>query len=259
MSDNYVTKPLTMNIYGYSERGILNSLLYEILHTKNGAALLTRLIAKAKFPLTDKKPSFGAATILVEQSLSQFGDADAIVLISSSTAKSTIFVEAKVQSQSSDWLLSEQLSEFEHGLRSTVNSSNIFTQLYHKQRFISALKNNSDGAITALQKGIKFPSWSTRSKRSVGKNPVVLRAVKHIQQHADNIFYLMLVPDNEQRAETFFNKTLCSIRFPTVPEWDVSCYGYLTWATVKSFCEQNSLKETLGVFAYNKDQIFREK
>ena len=25
-----------MNIYGYSERGILNSLLYEILHTKNG-------------------------------------------------------------------------------------------------------------------------------------------------------------------------------------------------------------------------------
>ena len=248
-----------MNIYGYSERGILNSLLYEILHTKNGAALLTRLIAKAKFPLTDKKPSFGAATILVEQSLSQFGDADAIVLISSSTAKSTIFVEAKVQSQSSDWLLSEQLSEFEHGLRSTVNSSNIFTQLYHKQRFISALKNNSDGAITALQKGIKFPSWSTRSKRSVGKNPVVLRAVKHIQQHADNIFYLMVVPDNEQRAETFFNKTLCSIRFPTVPEWDVSCYGYLTWATVKSFCEQNSLKETLGVFAYNKDQIFREK
>ena len=86
-----------MNVYGYSERGVLNSLLYEILYSNNGDALLSQLITRASFPLTDNKPSLGAATVSVEQSLSQFGDADAIILMSSNTANCVIFVEAKVQ------------------------------------------------------------------------------------------------------------------------------------------------------------------
>ena len=129
-----------MNVYGYSERGILNSLLYEIQCANNGDALLSRLIAKASFPFTDNKPSSGAATVLVEQSFSQFGDADAIILISSNTVNCTIFVEAKVLSQSRDWQFSAQFSKFEAGLKSKVDSSNIFTQIYHKQRLVSALK-----------------------------------------------------------------------------------------------------------------------
>jgi len=245
-----------MNVYGYSERGILNSLLYDILHADDGDAMLGRLIANAKFPLTDNTPTSGTATVLVEQSLSQFGDADAIILVSSAAAKSTIFIEAKVQpSQSHDWRLSDQLSEFEAGLNSTANSSNIFTQLYHKQRLTSALKNNG---IPVLQQGIEFPSWSTRPKRSIGTNPVVLRAVDRIQQHADNVFYLALVPDNNERVATFFDNSLRNADFPTVPEWDASFYGYLTWATVKSFCEENQLVATLDVFAYNDGQIFPE-
>ena len=246
-----------MNVYGYSERGILNALLYEILYANNdGDALLSRLIAKASFPLTDNNPSSGNATVLVEQSLSQFGDADAIILISSNTVNCTIFVEAKVLSQSRDWQFSAQFSKFEAGLKSEVDSSNIFTQIYHKQRLVSALKNSG---INALQQGIKFPEWSTKPKRKIGKNPVVLRAAKCIQQHADNVFYLALVPDNDERVATFFNNTLRKAQFPTVPEWNVSHYGYLTWAKVKSFCEQNQLAATLDVFAYNNGQIFPKR
>jgi len=265
-----------MKVYGYSERGILNSLLYEILNSKNGDVLLSRLISLASFPLTDDTPSFGISTVLVEQSLSQFGDADSIVLIASSAGNYTIFVEAKVKPsrphgprrrvrKPEKLLISTQFDKFQVGVKKTSQtdksfSSNIFTQLYHKQRLVSALSNNG---VDALQRGIKFPSWSFRPEshsqtRKIGQNPVVLRAVKRIQQHAGNAFYLALVPDTDIRVADFFVNRLRNVQLPTVPQWDPSHYGYLTWATVKSFCAQNHLAETLDVFAYNAGQIFRE-
>lgn len=244
-----------MEVYGYSERGILNSLIYEIRYANNGAALFDSLISKAKFPLTDNKPSTGDSTVLVEQSLSQFGDADAIFLTSSNSANCTIFVEAKVLSQARDWQLSYQFKKFEEGLNSKVNSSNLFTQLYFKQRLISVL--TSDG-IEALQQGVSFPSWSTRRRRKAGSHPVVLNTLKLIRQCNDNVYYLMLIPDTHQRVELFFENRLRDLQLPDVPDWDPSHYGFLTWATVKSFCEKNRLAATLAVFAYNQGQIFPE-
>ena len=61
------------------------------------------------------------------------------------------------------------------------------------------------------------------------------------------------------RVADFFVNRLRNVQLPTVPQWDPSHYGYLTWATVKSFCTQNHLAATLDVFAYNVGQIFREE
>ena len=243
-------------MYGYSERGILNSFLYEILYSNHGDALLNRLITRALFPLTDDKPSSGTSTVFVEQSLSQFGDADAIILMSSNAANCTIFVEAKVLAQARDWKLSTEFGKFRAGLKSEVSSSNMFTQLYHKQRLVTVLKRNG---IRALQQGVEFPPWSTNQSRKVGTHPVVLNTLKLIQKRVDNVYYLTLVPDTDQRAYAFFYNELRGAQFPAVPEWDTSHYGYLTWATVKSFCKQNHLAATLDVFDYNDGQIFRER
>ncbi len=245
-----------MNVYGYSERGILNSFLYEILYSNNGDALLNRLITRALFPLTDDKPSSGTSTVLVEQSLSEFGDPDAIILTSSNAGNCTIFVEAKVLAQARDWKLSTEFGKFRAGLKSEVSSSNMFTQLYHKQRLVTVLKRNG---IRALQQGVEFPPWSTNQSRKVGTHPVVLNTLKLIQKRVDNVYYLTLVPDTDQRASAFFYNELRGAQFPAVPEWDTSHYGYLTWATVKSFCKQNHLAATLDVFDYNDGQIFRER
>ena len=244
-----------MNVYGYSERGVLNSLVYEIMYSDNGDALLSRLITRASFPLTDDKPSSGTSTVLVEQSLSNFGSSDAIILTSSPAGNYTIFVEAKVLAQARDWKLSAEFGKFKAGLQSRVNSSNMFTQLYHKQQLVTVLKGNG---IRALQRGVDCPSWSRNQRKKAGKHPVVFNALKLIQQHADNVYYLALVPDTHQRASAFFDIELRNAEFTTVPEWDPSHYGYLTWATVKSFCEQNQLAATLDVFAYNYGQIFPE-
>ncbi len=265
-----------MKVHGYSERGVLNSLLYEILYSNSGDELLSRLISRALFPLTDNEPLSGAATVFVEQSFSQFGDADAVILMSSDGANCAVFVEAKVQRsrphrrrrrtrKPERLLISDQFDKFEAGVQRESQtdkdfSSNIFTQLYHKHRLVSALKGNG---IEALQQGLEFPSWSfgpdsSRKKRKIGQHPVVLRAVKRIQQHAENVFYLALVPDTDMQVADFFANRLCKVQLPTVPEWDPSHFGYLTWAGVKSFCEINRLVATLEVFAHNQGQIFSE-
>lgn len=244
-----------MKVLGYSERGALNSLLYEIVHSNKGDLLLSCLIARASFPLTERGPIFETATVLVEQSLSEFGDADAIIFTTSDAGNCTIFVEAKVLAQAKDWELSTEFSKFQNGLESTVASSNLFTQMYHKQRLVLALKK---GGIAKLEDGVEFPPCSTRERRRIGKNPVVRKAVELVQQHADHVFYLALVPDTEPRLCAFFDKELRNVSLPLVPEWDVSQYGYLAWAAVKSFCEQFQLTETLSVFEYNCGQIFPE-
>ena len=243
-----------VNLLGYSERGILNSLLSEIQYAENGDALLNELIEQATFPEAEEKPPTGTATVLVEQSLSDFGDADAVILVKSGESKCVIFVEAKVQTmRTKPWEIAEEFGKFKHGLRSKVNSSNLFTQLYHKQQF-------AQHSITKLKSGICFPVWSKKEKpRNLGKNLIVLEAAERIKKYSDNSFYLMLIPDNDKSTGIFFKNTLKNADLSKeVPGWDTTRYGYLTWHTVDSFCKKNNLKNTLAVFKYNGEQIYKK-
>ncbi len=252
-----------MKMLGYSERGILNSLLSELQYHKNGDALLNELIEQATFPEAEEKPPTGTATVLVEQSLSDFGDADAVILIESEARKCAVFVEAKVRTQQKpSWDLSVEWCNFQGRVKGKqldkktdkpkkVSSSNIFTQLYHKQQF-------AEHSINKLKKGICFPSWSTKSTpRNLGKNLIVLKAANLIKEYSDNSFYLMLIPDNDKSTGIFFKNTLKNADLSKeVPGWDTTCYGYLTWKTVKNFCCDNNLENTLAVFEYNGEQIY---
>ena len=258
-SGDFIVRPQSMKICGYSERGVLNSLLYEIHYADNGDKLLAQLVDKATFPFTENKPPSGKATVFVEQSLSDFGDSDAVILIQSCNTNRVIFVEAKVKTCGpKDWSLTEQFSKFRDGLKSGSKpkgfSSNLFTQIYYKQRFMKA-------DMTKLETGVSFPEWSSKEIRKIGTNPVVKDAAKQIKNPCDATFYdatfyLMLIPDNDERVKEFFHETLQKAKLPEVPGWDTSHFGYLTWATVKSFCEQKCLKNTLDAFKYNDGQIY---
>ena len=250
-----------MKMLGYSERGILNSLLSEIQYHENGDALLNELIGKAVFPLDTGKPLVGTTMVLVEQSLSEFGDADAIVLIESDAEKCAVFVEAKV---AGGFTLSRAFKEFENGVKAACMppgfSSNIFTQLYHKQQF-------AEHSIEELQQGVCFPKWSFtkrrwslgNTKRTIGNTSVVLCATKKIKPHCNNAFYLMLIPDNDKSTDIFFENTLKNADLSKeVPGWDTTRYGYLTWETVDKFCCHNNLENTLAVFDYNGEKIYKK-
>ncbi len=244
-----------MKITGYSERGILNALLYEISYSNNSNGLLNDLISRATFPFSRSQPQVGDAEILIEQSFSDFGDADALVLLNSDTTqRSAIFIEAKVKSyQTRDWKIEDEFSQFRSGLTTKANSSNLFTQLYFKYCLVRALR---EGGMPALQRGVPFPSWSSRKLRKIGSNKIVLRATELLQRNVGRTFFLAFVPDRIDRVSTFFHTLFAKADIDETISWDIETLGYLTWAQIGEFCEVNNLRRTLGVFEFNKGQIY---
>jgi len=168
-----------MEIIGYSERGLLNSLFYEIMYSKNNLELFNEFLSLISFPYDSVYFNVNDAKILVEQSFSDFGDADSVVLLDNSQSKQCVFIEAKVKtSQRKTWSIEKEFETFIEGSnQGKVSSSNLFVQLYYKVRLIKALQNK-----TLFQKGVSFPECLlTKSKRvrKIGNNKVVLEARAH--------------------------------------------------------------------------------
>ncbi|WP_424946971.1 hypothetical protein [Candidatus Spongiihabitans sp.] len=245
-----------MKIPGYSERGILNALVDEIRCADDADALFGKLIETAKFPRCEDKPPSGKITFLNEHSFSEFGEPDAIALISSKEEKCAIFIEAKVKTWAEKgWFLHKEFSVFANGVELPKMpagfSSNLFTQLYYKQQIVQH-------SFSELEASIEFPPWSFteerqksgNTKRKVGKSPIVHKVIKMVQEYCETVFYLMLIPDSNKNAEKFFEDDLPTT-LPKVSGWDASHYGYLTWATVEKFCGNHDLKDTLAVFKHN--------
>lgn len=244
-----------MQTYGYSERGALNTLLYEIAYSPGPEALLSQLLGLARFPMRQQEPiSIANASILIEQSLSDFGDADAIMLLDTGDRSTVVFLEAKVKPyQTSRWLIEEEYQKFIDGMAATVSSSNLFVQLYHKVRFVAALR---EGGLDLLRRGIAFPPSSTRSTRRIGGNAVVLRAVNLIVPYLANVRYLAIVPDMPGRTGTFFDSTLANSSPSGYDGWDIREYGYVCWSEIEEFCRIQGLVNTCRVLGFNKGQIY---
>lgn len=245
-----------MEVLGYSERGIVNTLAHDIGYRPNGDALFHGLLCCARFPLTDSRPCQGPVELIVEPSFSDFGDADAVALIGDDVVgRCSIFVEAKVQTvKVGDWKISDEFGRFQAGLQGRVKSSNLFAQLYHKYRLARVLVH--DAGRAALKEGIPFPSWSTTRVRKIGSNSVVGEVVDRITPFLNHTFFLAIVPDRKERVGPFFEKTLKPFRWDSLEPWDVTHFGYLTWCDVEQYCRDVGLDRTLKVFELNRRQIY---
>lgn len=206
------------------------------------------------FPYRDIDFSINNITIFIEQSFSDFGDADAVLLSDNSDVKQSLFVEAKVKTYyRRSWLIEDEYCRFEEGVRKNeISSSNLFVQLYAKSRLFSGLKR---GGIELLQKGVTFPSCSSKKIRKIGNNEVVLRAVEKLMKYADEAFYVALVPDNYSNANDFFIHKFKDTKPHGFKEWNLENWGYITWNYIEEFCQKNNLEKTLEVFDFNKGQI----
>ena len=244
-----------LRIIGYSERGIVSSLLYELAFSQNSRALLSNLLRLISFPFSEVNLTFvNDARIFIEQSLSDFGDLDALLLLDIDGKRKSIFIEAKVKPiQTSRWSIRYEWQQFMKGIDGRLSSSNLFAQLYHKVRLVEGLR---DGGIEALQSGLDFPPCSTKTHRKIGSNEVVLRAVRLIQQHLDDVYYVCIIPEELSAAKDFFSNVLASASPIGFIGWDASHYGYLTWAQVEQFCAQKHLENTLAVLEHNRGQIY---
>jgi hypothetical protein len=244
-----------MKILGYSERGIINAFFYEINYSRYPETLLHDFLSRVKFPFIDEcHISVESSEVLIEQSLSDFGDSDVLLMINTGKNNISIFLEAKVKSfQRASWSIDDEYRKFIQGTKTRVNSSNLFTQLYHKVRMIEGLHN---GGVPNLQAGIQFPKSSSKAVRKIGNNGIVLSAVEMLTNYLDDTFYVAILPDDQTNIERFFENE----PIQDVPEgysgWDVSHYGFISWSEVEAFCIEKNMQNSLRVFKYNGEQIY---
>ena len=240
-----------MEILGYSERGAINALLYEIAFSSAPVDGVTSLLRQAAFAnCALQLDDVSGVTCLVEQSLSDFGDADAILLLHRPSGGTAVFLEGKVKpAQTSVWTLQREFERFKDGLESTVSSSNLFAQLYHKVRFVGAATCGDQ----RLSRGVTFPHCSSKRLRKIGGNPVVLRAVEQVGPFLNDPYYVGLVPDSPQNVRTFVSERLNNSRFDVLDGWDVSRWGFLCWTDVAKFCADDGLPVTSGVLKFNRE------
>lgn len=239
-----------MHILSYSERGIVNALFYEIRYSSDPEALLADLLSRVRFPFTDAPSlSISDAKVLIEQSFSDFGTADALLLLTTDMGNISVFVEAKV---GATWSIQKEFEGFVEGTSTEVSSSNLFTQLYHKVRLVDALCQRG---IAGLQEGTVFPQSSTKRLRKIGTNSVVLRAVEMLAEHRDETYYVALVPDKPDELMRFFENLPERSPPADFVEWDVRNYGYLSWLSARDLCDDNDLTNAQEVFRFNAGQI----
>lgn len=245
-----------MKVIGYSERGIVNSLLYAIAYSSQPESLLEELLSLVTFPYVCNQPiHVCSAGMLIEQSFSDFGGNDALLLVHTGKQNISIFLEAKVRAFQK-WAIADQFDRFCNGFESVVKSwsSNLFTQLYYKERMVNAIRERG---VKAVKEGIRISSKSSKkTTRKIGNNQVVLEAVQRLVHHLDATFYVALIPDPPERAAAFFARGLTNAAPRECPDRDVSHYGYICWPQIEAFCSRHGLRGPLDVFGFNGEQIY---
>ena len=277
-----------VDIIGYSERGIVSSFMYEMVMNENALNLFSGFLEKYEPMREDEKPlkndvKITDVKVLLEHSFSDFGDADVVLLLKTSAGSNLcIFIEAKVSNGTGKKSLSDHFEKFckldeknrEAARKKTKKdykfSSNLFTQMYHKNRLVKILLDKDCKKLLEKPGEVierEFPSSSTKTLRKIGSNDVVLKTLHeiccHINKDKDQVWYLALVsegPCEEIPCKKIpFDKVHDDYKKDKKGEhyWDVEHYGYIVWPTIEEFCKENGLQKTLGVFEHNRLLIFK--
>lgn len=241
-----------IEVRGYSERGMINAMIYEMMYSPDGINLLKSLLKLCIFPYSN--PNFETiqhAKFRIEQSFSDFGNLDLLILLDGEN-KQAILLEAKVKTyQATHWSISTEWGRFKNVVQGTLPRSkvvsNLFIQLYRKM------------CLTRKVKAIDMPFQkdAIMSRWSLGNNAIVREAAQELAQYCSNVWYVVLIPDSEENLKHFFEQDFETYQ-PNLPCWDNSSVGYLSWNNIIGLCRRhdNEWEETLSNFTYNDGQIF---
>src|SRR5262245_16229432 len=101
-----------MQLLGYSERGFINAFFYGILHHPDPSEMIRGFLTLAKGPIQEILPEIARTAtvdlVLIEQSFSDFGDADVLILVTLQE-KAAFFCEAK---RGKRWKLRTEWDQF---------------------------------------------------------------------------------------------------------------------------------------------------
>jgi hypothetical protein len=247
---------MTVRLLGYSERGMVNALCYDIAHSDEAVAAVSTFLSWFDFPGSERPniSNIHNATILVEQSFSDFGDLDLLVLIENKdNTRQAVLIESKVSNDTKSWsTVEDRWDEFlKMFVGGECNTSNLFVQLHRKVRLIQYLSESKD----------QFDIDLFVPRGSIGKNNVVHRAVDELKNYitSGNVWFGAILPDDPTDLEIFSRDTLQTAPISqNLPSWNAGRWGFLSWRTIYENTKQG-WPRTQDAFEWNHGQIFRQE
>ena len=184
-------------IYGYSERGIFNSIIYYLNSKPELIGKFLEEVLEVNDFINNDNTSF---TFLNEQSFSDFGDNDLTIIIEneSETEKTVVFIEGKVKTFSGNYSLDKEYKKINKAIDKNETfdgfSSNIFVQLYYKYLLQDVVNSENDETTNLVDLFKKKDRKGGKAERRIGDNGVVLKACNMIKK-AKCYYYIAILPD----------------------------------------------------------------
>ena len=247
-------QPVTL--VGYSERGMVNAICEDILYADDKLQRLEKFISLVAFPHPNAPQrnftGISNAKILVEQSFSDFGDLDLLILLDHNNGRrQALLIEAKVHTFSAALTVVNRWQHFQEYLGGNKEKkSNLFVQLYRKMRLAHKLTHG----IAHLPPDGVAASWS------LGASPVVKKAADLLADYTENPWFIALLPDSRSDLESFFSTTMLPFTPDpqSLPDWDTERWGHINWRDIDVHCQtcRSLWPRTTSNFGWNEGQVY---
>ena len=270
-----------ITLYGYSERGVMNALFYGIAY-RGDENNLRKLL---KLAVNDEADNYLDFKIIMEGSLSDFGDSDAIIIAkrkNTENIQTVFFIEAKVSNGDNKNTLEKRYKDFCNNFNSNKReggySSNLFYQLCLKHylfKLTRIIKDNSDlneykdknlEDLIKLADYVDYKGYITRKgsnkRRKFGKNPVVHKFINDIKNCSD-AKYIAIVPDpNENNIDKSIKNFIRDKNIDIITQPDfIDNLHFITWHQIKDeWLKNEELNENIQKsIEYNQNLILIKK
>lgn len=215
-----------ITLLGYSERGVMNALFYGIAYHGSENDLQKFL----NLAVGEDAGSYSDFEIIMEGSLSDFGDSDAIIIAkrkNNEMDQTVFFIEAKVSNGDKNNTLENRYKEFQKDFNGNIRkegySSNLLYQLClkhylfkltrEKEKISDLSKFKDEESLKGLIISAGCENYNDYIKlkggnklRKFGKNPVVHEFIKKISD-CKNAHFIAILPD----PKNYINKHRDSI------------------------------------------------
>ena len=251
-------------IYGYSERGIFNSIIYYLDLEENQNLIGDFLkVLEIEETFSCKTHSF---TFLNEQSFSDFGDSDLTIIIKEKDTekKTVVFIEGKVKTFNGNYSLHKEFEKVKNSIDKEQTfdgfSSTIFIQMYFK--YLLSKGNDEEVIDTRLNKVIN------RHVRKIGKNKVVICTRNKYIKDA-TYYFVAIIPKQKEDSQTnqeknckseILQKYFDELKLMQNVKDKIRC---AFWEDIFDFFDQEKFKVKNGNnivienFRHNKNQIYK--
>lgn len=249
-------------IYGYSERGIFNSIIY-YLDYKN-PDLIGCFLEELGIQGFSERNRFDF-TFLNEHSFSKFGSNDLTIIIEEKNTKNkyVIFVEGKIGSFSLEKAFKKIENIFEdrgkliNQIKKEYYTSNLFIQLYFKYLLpkIEYKETKKDLGI-AVDERFKGFFRKNGDNRKIGTNETVLRGHDLIKK-AEKYFYVAIIPKQEKNQNKKIGAELLQNYFTKLGLLKNENIKCAFWQDIEKFFKDKGVDEVINNFDFNRNQIYK--